>query len=71
MVKKKATEYQAPSAAAERWGVSRQRVAIWLKEGRVEGAVESTDPLGRTVWLIPTKAKRPEALPPHGNKPTD
>lgn len=69
--KKKAPEYQSTNAAAARWKVSRQRVAVWLKEGRIVGALKSTDPLGKTVWLIPVDATRPDALLPHGKKPTE
>ena len=39
---------------AKEWGVSQRRVAIYCKEGRIEGA----EFLGRT-WFIPKKAKKP------------
>ncbi len=39
---------------AKEWGVSQRRVAIYCKEGRIEGA----ELLGRT-WFIPKEAKKP------------
>ena len=39
---------------AKEWGISQRRVAIYCKEGRIEGA----ELLGRT-WFIPKEAKQP------------
>lgn len=44
------------SQAAQQWAVSPQRVRVWLKEGRIPGAVK----IGRD-WLIPADAQRPQA----------
>jgi DNA adenine methylase len=40
---------------AEKWNVSQRRVAIYCKEGRIEGAVLK----GRT-WIMPENTKKPE-----------
>lgn len=48
-------EYLTTAELAEKWKVSQRRVAIYCKEGRIEGAVLK----GRT-WLIPKEAKKPE-----------
>lgn len=40
---------------AKLWNVSQRRVAIYCKEGRVEGAI-----LKGSMWLIPEGAKKPE-----------
>lgn len=39
---------------AKEWGVSQRRVAIYCKEGRIEGA----ELLGRT-WFIPKEVTKP------------
>lgn len=39
---------------AKEWGISQRRVAIYCKEGRIEGA----ELLGRT-WFIPKEAEKP------------
>lgn len=39
---------------AKEWGISQRRVAIYCKEGRIDGA----ELLGRT-WFIPKEAKKP------------
>ena len=41
-------EYLTTAEFAEKWKVSQRRVAIYCKEGRIDGAVLK----GRT-WLIP------------------
>ena len=46
--------YMTSSEKAEEWGVSRRRVAIYCKEGRIKGAE-----LKGNVWLIPEKAEKP------------
>ena len=40
---------------AEIWGITQRRVAIYCKEGRIDGAILK----GRT-WLIPKDAVKPE-----------
>ena len=40
---------------AEKWNISRRRIATLCKEGRIEGATL----IGNT-WLIPDDAKKPE-----------
>lgn len=49
-------EYPAMTELAEQWKISQRRVAIYCKEGRLEGAVMK----GRT-WLAPNNVKKPEA----------
>lgn len=46
--------YLTTAECAEKWGVSQRRVAIYCKEGRIEGA----ELKGRT-WLIPDDVKKP------------
>ncbi len=48
-------DYLTSAECAEKWGISQRRVAIYCKEGRIDGAVVR----GR-MWLIPEKAKKPE-----------
>ena len=48
-------EYLTTAEFAEKWNVSQRRVAIYCKEGRIDGAVLK----GRT-WLIPESTKKPE-----------
>lgn len=40
---------------AERWNISRRRVAEYCKDGRIKGAI-----LKGKTWLIPDDAKKPE-----------
>lgn len=40
---------------AKIWNISQRRVAIYCKEGRIEGAV-----LKGKTWLIPKNTKKPE-----------
>lgn len=40
---------------AKLWNVSQRRVAIYCKEGRIDGAV-----LKGSMWLIPEGTKKPE-----------
>lgn len=40
---------------AKIWNISQRRVAIYCKEGRIEGAV-----LKGKTWLIPENTKKPE-----------
>ena len=48
-------EYLTTAELAEKWEISQRRVAIYCKEGRIEGAVLK----GRT-WLIPKESPKPE-----------
>ena len=43
------------SVKAEEWGITQRRVAIYCKEGRIEGAIM----MGR-MWMIPKSAEKPE-----------
>lgn len=47
-------DYLTTAECAEKWGVSQRRVAIYCKEGRIEGA----ELKGRT-WLVPKDAEKP------------
>lgn len=47
-------KYLTTAEFAEKWGISQRRVAIYCKEGRIEGA----ELKGRT-WLIPEDTKKP------------
>ena len=48
-------EYLTSADCAKKWNVSQRRVAIYCKEGRIEGAVM----MGR-MWMIPKSAEKPE-----------
>nr|WP_029232956.1 helix-turn-helix domain-containing protein [Butyrivibrio sp. VCB2006] len=48
-------EYLTSAECAEKWGVSQRRVAIYCKQGRIEGAV-----IRGKMWLIPETAEKPE-----------
>ena len=48
-------EYLTSAECAEKWGVSQRRVAIYCKEGRIDGAV-----IRGRMWLIPEKAEKPK-----------
>lgn len=48
-------DYLTSVECAKKWNVSQRRVAIYCKEGRIEGAVL----MGR-MWLIPANADKPE-----------
>ena len=48
-------EYLTSAECAEKWNVSQRWVAIYCKEGRIEGAV-----LRGRMWLIPADAVKPE-----------
>ncbi|MDD3238552.1 MAG: DNA-binding protein [Lachnospira sp.] len=47
--------YLTTAECAKKWKVSQRRVAIYCKEGRIEGA----ELKGRT-WLIPDDTEKPE-----------
>lgn len=46
-------EYLTSVDCAKKWNVSQRRVAIYCKEGRIEGAIM----MGR-MWMIPKEAKK-------------
>jgi DNA adenine methylase len=48
-------EYLTSAECAEKWGVSQRRVAIYCKQGRIDGAV-----IRGKMWLIPERAEKPE-----------
>lgn len=48
-------EYLTSADCAKKWNVSQRRVAIYCKEGRIEGTVM----MGR-MWMIPKGAEKPE-----------
>ena len=47
-------EYLTSAECAEKWGVSQRRVAVYCKEGRIEGAIY------KGIWLIPDTTPKPE-----------
>lgn len=47
-------DYLSSAEIAKKWNVSQRRVAVFCKEGRVEGAVL----IGR-MWMIPKDAEKP------------
>ena len=48
-------DYLTSAEFAEKWGISQRRVAIYCKEGRIEGAV-----LKGRMWMIPEKTEKPQ-----------
>ncbi len=48
-------EYLTSAECAEKGGISQRRVAIYCKQGRIEGAV-----IRGKMWLIPEGAEKPE-----------
>ncbi|MDO4521672.1 MAG: helix-turn-helix domain-containing protein [Eubacteriales bacterium] len=47
-------EYLSTAEIAEKWGLSRRRVSVYCKEGRIPGAIQKS-----TMWLVPADAKKP------------
>jgi len=47
-------KYLSTSEVAEKWGLSRRRVAILCKEERIEGAQRAG-----STWIIPEDAPKP------------
>lgn len=47
--------YLTSAEVAKKWNISQRRVAIYCKEGRIEGAIF----MGR-MWMIPRDAEKPE-----------
>ena len=48
-------DYITTHQAAEKWGVSLRWVQAYLKQGRIEGAIQF-----HHVWMIPSSASKPE-----------
>jgi DNA adenine methylase len=48
-------DYLTTAQFAEKWKISQRRVAIYCKEGRIEGAVM----VGK-MWMIPKGAEKPQ-----------
>lgn len=48
-------EYLTTAECGVKWNVSQRRVAIYCKEGRIEGAV-----LKGRMWMIPEKTEKPD-----------
>lgn len=48
-------DFITSAEAAEKWNISQRRVAIYCKEGRIDGAV-----LKGRMWMIPFDTKKPE-----------
>lgn len=48
-------EYLTTAEFSKIWKISQRRVAIYCKEGRIQGAV-----LKGKIWLIPSETKKPE-----------
>lgn len=47
--------YLTSAECAKKWNVSQRRVAIYCKEGRIEGAV-----LKGRMWMIPSNVEKPD-----------
>ena len=47
-------EYLTTSEMAEKWNITRRRVSVLCKDGRIEGAV-----LKGKTWLIPSNTEKP------------
>lgn len=48
-------DYLTSAEVAEKWNISQRRVAIYCKEGRIDGAV-----LKGRMWMIPSDATKAE-----------
>lgn len=48
-------DYLTSAECAKKWNVSQRRVAIYCKEGRIEGAV-----LKGRMWMIPSNVEKPD-----------
>lgn len=48
-------EYMTSAEFAQKWNISQRRVAVYCKEGRIDGAI-----LKGRMWMIPSDAKKPE-----------
>lgn len=52
--------------AAEKWNISRRRVAEYCRDGRIAGAV-----LKGKTWLIPENAEKPQDLRKNRHKSSE
>ena len=48
-------DYMTTGQAAEKWGVTLRWVQMYLKDGRIDGAIQFSG-----VWMIPKDAVKPE-----------
>ena len=48
-------DYLTTSEIATKWNVSRRRVSMYCKDGRIRGAV-----LKGKIWLVPKNTEKPE-----------
>lgn len=48
-------EFLTTTEMAEKWNITRRRIATLCKEGRIEGAV-----LKGKTWLIPENVQKPD-----------
>lgn len=48
-------DYLTTAQFAEKWKISQRRVAIYCKEGRIEGALM----VGK-MWMIPKETEKPQ-----------
>lgn len=48
-------DYYTTSEMAEKWNISRRRIATLCKEGRIDGAI-----LKGKTWLLPADAQKPD-----------
>lgn len=51
-------EYLTSAECVEKWNVAPRRVAIYCREGRIEGAIQRD-----RVWFIPVGTEKP--IDPH------
>jgi hypothetical protein len=49
--------------ASEKWGYSQTTIAIWCKEGKIDGATQYRN---RGPWAIPTDAMCPKPIKKKG-----
>ena len=62
-------DYMTAQQAANKWGVSLRWVQVYLKDGRINGAVR----FGH-VWMIPNDAEKPvdpRKIKPRADKNTE
>lgn len=48
-------DFLTSAECAKKWGISQRRVAIYCKEGRIDGAV-----LRGRMWMIPENTDKPQ-----------
>lgn len=47
-------DYLTSAECAKKWNISQRRVAVYCKEGRIDGAI-----LRGRMWLIPSDTEKP------------